>query len=332
MIKINLKRFLKRVLAFILIMLIILSVFPYLVPLSKEAALSLPYENSALFTAGETTIHYRTYAPQGDSYLGYVVMIHGLGGSTFSYEQNAPTLAAQGYYVITLDLPGFGYSSRKSDEDHSQKHRAELVWQCLDQVEAQANTTSVAKTPIRWHLAGHSMGGGTVAAMAYQEPERTESIIFVDGALFENDRGGLGDINLFSIPMIERWVQVALEHVIINEKRIQTFLESAYGQTPTDEQVTGYLKPLKVEGTARAAASLLKTAENLPESALATITTPAMAIWGVDDQWVPISQTKRLNNLMPQLEIIAIEGAGHCPMETHAEIFNEFLLGWLAKF
>ena len=318
---------LKRILIFTFAILLLISIFPYFVPLSKPLTLALPYDNSAAFTIDDTTIHYRTYSPQNSKIQGKVLMIHGLGGSTYSYEKSAPSLAAQGYYVITIDLPGFGYSSRNPEENHAQTHRAALIWQCLDQIDDQIKQTYSMTESVKWHLVGHSMGGGTVAAMAYQEPMRTESLVFVDGALFETSRGG---VTLTSVPMLLRWVQVALEHVIITEDRIRSFLESAYGGAPTSEQVAGYLKPLRVNGTARAAASLLKTAENLPDSELATLKVPALAIWGKEDQWVPFSDTERIKTLMPQLKIQAIEGAGHCPMETHSDIFNKHLLTWLS--
>jgi len=319
---------LKRILIGALVIVVFISLFPYFVRLSEAGTLLLPYDNSALFKSNETTIHYRTYLPQNNRYRGNVIMIHGLGGSTFSYEKSAPFLAEQGFYVVALDLPGFGYSSRNPDENHAQAYRASLIWKCLDQIDGQIKQSYGAGSSDKWHLVGHSMGGGTVAAMAYQEPKRTESIVFVDGALFETSRGGF---DLTALPMLVRWVQVALEHVIINEKRIGSFLESAYGQVPTNEQVAGYLKPLQVKGTARAAASFIKTSENLPESALATLTVPALAIWGELDQWVPVGDAIRIKTLMPQLDIQVIEGAGHCPMETHSGVFNKYLFTWLSK-
>ena len=225
---------LKRILLVSLAILLIILIFPYFVPLSKPVTIALPYDNSATFTIDNTTIHYRTYPTQNSKVQGNVLMIHGLGGSTFSYEKSAPFLAAQGYYVITLDLPGFGYSSRNPDENHAQTHRASLIWQILDQIDDQIKQSYSMTDSVKWHLVGHSMGGGTVAAMAHQEPKRTESLVFVDGALFETSRGGF---TLSSVPMLLRWVQVALEHVIINEDRIRSFLSSAYGVAPTAEQV-----------------------------------------------------------------------------------------------
>lgn len=295
--------------------LLLLAVLPYVIPLSKASPLEKPFENSNFFQTSEpdTRIHYRVYAPENP--VGYLVMIHGLGGSTFSYTENAPIFKQAGYFVVTLDLPGFGYSSRSVRENHSQVHRADLVWSLLESFGDQ-----------KWHLLGHSMGGGTVAAMALQRPEATASVIWVDGALFETNRA---NSRLLAFPSIERWLQVLLEHLLLSESRIEDFLTSAYGQPPTRDQVLGYLEPLQVKGTARAAGALLKTAKNVPSEALAEIKAPTLALWGLEDTWVPFSDTLKLGQLLPALEVMGIEGAGHCPMETHPQEFNTYLLGWL---
>lgn len=309
---------LRKILLSLFAILIVFSILPYVIPLSKYNPSTLPFENSTFYQTGNTTLHYRLYLPEVIKPIGNILMVHGLGGSTFSYEKNAPYLASLGYRVITLDLPGFGYSSRNLDENHAQNHRAELIWQCLDDIDASAT----------WHLMGHSMGGGTVAAMAYQNPEKTASLVLIDGALFNADRGSSW---MATFPVVGRWIQVSLEHFLIKETRIKSFLDSAYGQEATPEQVQGYLLPLQVKGTARAALSFLKTSQNLSEDNLSKIKVPSLAIWGTEDAWVPLSDALKIKTFMPQLEIISIDGAGHCPMETHVETFNDILSQWLIK-
>lgn len=307
----------KKLLIGLSIFVLALSVLPFGIPLSKAQAVEKPYENSRFFSVEGSDVHYQVFQPTTASYKGALLMVHGLGGSTFSYQENAPTLAEAGYFVVAVDLPGFGYSSRQTDEDHSQVHRAKILWQLLD---------SVLDGNPNWHLLGHSMGGGTVAAMALERPSRTTSLVFVDGALFQTNRDSTF---LTDFPVSRRWIQILLEHLLIRENRFKDFLGSAYGQEPTPVQVQGYLKPLQLKGTARAAVALLKTAKNLPEEALKTITAPTLALWGKEDSWVPFSDTQRLKTLMPQLQIVNIENAGHCPMETHPEQFNKILLNWL---
>ncbi len=322
----NGNKLLKRVGVVVMSFLILLAILPYLIPLSLHDAMIAPYSNSGLFETGDSTIHYRMYIPEGEHVRGKVLLVHGLGGSTFSYEQNAPILAEEGFAVVTADLPGFGYSSRRTDENHAQAHRAELLWQLLDELDVDPVLQSVGDPG--WHLGGHSMGGGTIAAMALQRQAQTASVIFIDGALFETSRNR----QIVTFPVISRWLQVILERVLIQPRQIERFLTSAYGRAPTVEEVSGYLEPLTVEGTARSAIALLKTAKNRPSEDLRQLTVPAMAIWGEMDSWVPVSDTVRILTLMPQLQIDVIPEAAHCPMETHPEQFNELLLNWLQRF
>lgn len=303
----------------------VLGMVPYAIPLSKPGTIGavLPFENSAYIKVEGETLHYRTHLPEDEAIKGKLLMVHGLGGSTFSFEQNASVLAGQGYLVVTVDLPGFGYSSRNVKTNHAQVARAKQVWTLLKTLDAGLDQELRDQ---KWHLAGHSMGGGTIIAMASAEPNRTQSLVVIDGALFENNRGN----NLLTkIPPVIRWGQVALEHLFINEVRIEAFLRSAYGRPPTTSEVLGYLAPLKVPGTARSAAALIQTAENLPPQVMTTLDMPVLAIWGENDTWVPLSDTQRMATYLSDLLVNVIDGAGHCPMETHPEIFNAMVVDWL---
>lgn len=318
------KHIIKSALKVILVLLLLIMAVPYVIPLSKYQPQSLPYENSYYFI-GESTIHYRVYKPEQDTILGKILLIHGLGGSTFSYEKNAPDLADAGYLVITVDLPGFGYSDRNINEDHAQTARAEQLWQLLDKLDESLLVENMQS--YTWHIGGHSMGGGTAVAMAYLRQDDVASIIIIDGALFETNRSSA----LITSPIFSRLIQVLLEHVMIKPKRIESFLTPAYGQTPTSDQILGYYTPLSLPGTARSALALLKTAKNISETQLKTIVSSILAIWGENDSWVKLDTTIKIKELMPQTQISVIKDAFHVPMETHPDDFNQIFLDWLAN-
>ena len=56
---------------------------------------------------------------------------------------------------------------------------------------------------------------------------------------------------------------------------------------------------------------------------------PAIAFWGDKDTWVPLSGMKPVADQIPSIKISVIEGAGHCPMATHADQFNQQMLLFL---
>ncbi len=320
------KRTLKAIGISVLSGLLLLAALPYLIPLSQAASMASlkPFENSQRAVINGTSFHYRSYPSTETLVKGKVLFVHGLGGSTFSFEPAAPLIARQGYHVVLVDLPGFGYSDRNPGYDHSQANRAEYLWQLLDIIDHSLQG-ELAGLP--WHLAGHSMGGGTVTAMALQNEGRTRSLILIDPALFDTLRG----IGAAAFPPVSRWLQVALEHLLVTENNIKRFLTSAYGSVPTRAQIQGYLAPLTLPGTAAASANLLKTARNEDASLLKGISTPILALWGSEDTWVPVSQAQRLLEIRPDVTLGIIRGAAHCPMETHTDEFVQALLSWLSQ-
>lgn len=317
----------KRFLIIILIILVVLQVLPFLIPLSKytyDAGLR-PFENSAFYEDGSVPIHYRVYLPETSRIKGKLLFVHGLGASTASFGANAPRLAEQGYMVVSVDLPGFGYSARGTDLDHSQVNRARQLWALLNQVDLSSKL-EIGVMP--WHLAGHSMGGGTVAAMATSRPDRTKSLILIDGALTGGGRASESGGLLF-YPPVSRWAQVILEHVVIKEKRIASILKSAYRREATEAEVKQYLDPLTVKGTARGAINFVRSSKALTLETLEGYKGAILAVWGEKDDWVPLSELDTIQKFLPQTERFVIDGAGHVPHETHVAIVNEALLKFL---
>lgn len=306
----------KKVIRIILIVIMLLIIIPYLVPLSRasEEGAMRPFDNSFTY---EDTIHYRIWKPESGKIQGKILMVHGLGGSTYSFGANAPFFAENGFLVIAVDLPGFGYSKRGNDINHAQRHRADQLWDLLESID-QALEDEVKYED--WHLAGHSMGGGTVGAMAAIAPKRTKSLLLIDGALTQQERKASW---LIEIPPVGRALQVLLEHVFINERGIGNLLASAYGRPLKENEIKGYLDPLLVKGTARGLLNFVKTSENIPLFELSNYNGPVLALWGENDTWVPLNEIDRIRAYVPALEVVIISGAAHCPMETHPEVFNQ---------
>lgn len=307
------------VLAFFLVFVFL----PYVIPLSSPSSVrESPFENSSFVEINGFSFHKRLFSPEKLPAKGKLLLVHGLAGSTFSFETSAPLLAKEGYYVLLVDLPSFGYSDRKSGYNHAQSNRAKDLWELLKTVDRELPKDVAA---LSWHLGGHSMGGGTVTAMAMQED--AASLILIDGALFNTARGGF----LAEVPLLKRWLQVALEHLFIREKRIQSLLGSAYGKTPSSEQVEGYLRPLLLPGTASALMDVVVTAKNEDPQKLRDLSLPIFALWGSRDSWVPLEELHQLQEIRPDPRVSIIEDAAHCPMETHPQDFVETLLQWLSE-
>ena len=101
--------------------------------------------------------------------------------------------------------------------------------------------------------------------------------------------------------------------------------EAPYGREPTIEELSGYMKPLRLPGTYPALIQRMSQ----PADSTGWQQTPAAAIWGEDDRRVPLSVGRRLQDLVPELPLHVMPGAGHNPMETHPLAFQELLAGIL---
>ncbi len=302
-----------------LICILIILVMPYFIPRDFDQRIpEKPYTNSAFFTTQDgVQLHAQIYEPEAEM-IGKIVMIHGLGASSFSYRNNAPYFAERGYLVVAVDLPAFGYSSKKTGLDHSQIKRAEYIWEWLDVLDENYGNEA-------WHLVGHSMGGSTVLAMSNQKPGSTLSMNLIAGAVIQDTSRSTWWIDT---PLGE-WLKVALRYLIINEDRFSSILEGAYNQTPSKEAVMGYLQPLQVQGTIQALLEFVKTSDNVTIDEL-EVDLPLHLFWGEEDTWVGIENIALIDEVAGVDAIVRFEGEGHCVHETDAT-FNAELLKLLKR-
>jgi pimeloyl-ACP methyl ester carboxylesterase len=131
----------------------------------------LANENGAFADVDGVSIYYET---MGEATNSVVMLIHGFGGSTFTWRDTMPALADAGFYAIALDLPPFGLSDKNPDLNFSRSWMADMVSGLMDEL-------GIAKATI----VGHSMGGGVTAQFAVRHPEKVEKLVFVAGGIFE---------------------------------------------------------------------------------------------------------------------------------------------------
>lgn len=307
-----LKKILKALGLFIVALLIIVYVIPR--DFDHEAPEN-PYENSVFFTTSQgIKLHGQFFNAVGES-KGKILLIHGLGASTFSYRNNAPFLSENGYDVLAIDLPAFGYSDKSLDIDHSQVARATYLWEWLDALDKGEGDTRL------WHLVGHSMGGSTVLAMANQNPEKTATMNLISGAVTQDNPQVPW---LLDSPLGE-WIKVGLRYFLLNEESFTSTLSSAYNRVPTADEVKGYLDPLITQGSTYALVDFVKSADNVLISELNVKNIDLNVFWGTEDSWVPMEDIETIQAVYPIEDVVLFEGEGHCAHETASDFNERFL-------
>ncbi len=292
--------------------LFVLLALPWLLPRPGVDSVmpAQPFADSRFAMVDGTRLHYRARLA-GDAPI--VVLLHGFGGSSFSWRHSLDALEQAGLRALAIDLPPFGYSERRGDGPDWPS----LVLGLIDQVDADAQLM----------LVGHSMGAGVAAAVAARVPERADKLVLVAGPPRLRGGGGLGPTWTVRVPSLARWEDIIAARQLIGETRIANMLSSAFGRPPTAEEVAGYRDPLAIPGTAPA----LRYRLSRPAPEVGDWSrVPTALIWGDADRWVPLQIALDLLDEHPDLPLLRMADAGHNPMDTEPERFNALLLDVLA--
>jgi pimeloyl-ACP methyl ester carboxylesterase len=315
----------------LLLLVVLASIVPYFFTLNSRELQphEKPFADSRFAVIGGVRLHYRLNLPAAQP-RAVVLMVHGLAGNTFSWRHNVDTLTQNGFAVLRVDLPAFGYSDRYRPALHGPAFRAQLLWQLLDTL---THAQPQLAAPIV--VAGHSMGSGVVLAMAALQPKRTHMVMLVDGAMmgrFRSSFGGPAWLQaIMDYPPAFRLAQVLAERQYFNPASFTKLLGSAYGQTADTAAVNGYLRPMLLKHTAGAVLrSFLHNADTV-QLKYENVTMPVRMVWGGHDTWVAKASAERALKLLPNAQLHVINVAGHCPMETHPQAFNAWMLQHLQQ-
>jgi pimeloyl-ACP methyl ester carboxylesterase len=300
-------------------------VLPFLLPLPGErgrpASELVPGTGRLLRVAGV-----QTYVEEAGPESGQaVILIHGFGGSTFSWRETIPALAAAGYRAVALDLKGFGLADKTLAADYSHAAQAEFVIAVMEALDVEQAT-----------LIGHSMGGNVAAHLALAQPERVEKLVLVDAAIVPGGDGGppfSGASWLARFPPAQRWARLLLR-TAVDEARFRSILNSAvYDPVFVDDAlVSGYRRSVLVEDWDLALLGIVRDSrDNALPAAPGSLAMPVLLIWGEADTWVATAQGEWLAATISGAEYVTIDKAGHLPMEEQPELFNRILLDFLAR-
>ena len=247
-----------------------------------------------------------------------ILLIHGFGGSTYTWRKVMPALA-ESHRVVAFDLSGFGYTQRpKSPESYTREGQEKLVLGVMDALGID-----------RAHVFGHSYGGGLSLFIASRHPERFRSLVLVDSSAptYPNDRRNraasfrpLNNLFLRSFALRPKMIRKALEHSYYDDALV------------TPELVQAYLDRVRIEGIGDAYYGLTAPVRTPQERVdLAKIDVPALVVWGAHDELISPEAGRRSAGLLPQGEFVLFAKSGHLPMEEEPEEFLRVVLSFLER-
>lgn len=240
-----------------------------------------------------------------------IVLIHGLGASSYTWRKVVPELAKT-HRVIAIDLKGFGQSDKPLDARYSIFDQARLIEDYLRRNKIRNAT-----------LIGHSFGGGVALAVAMDQmnaaSRNIDRLVLIDSIAYRQPMPFF--FQLLRIPVVG---ELGMS-LIPPEVQMARAMSIAYYKDDKVQQdaVANYASALHSEGGRHA---LLYTINSLdPDQAdefskrYKDFTLPALVLWCDHDRIVPISVGKRLVQDLPNARIKVIEDCGHIPHEEQPE-------------
>lgn len=234
-------------------------------------------------------------AGQGDP----VLLLHGWGSSLEPYRQLIDLLS-QKYFVIALDMPGFGKTAEPP--------RPFTVDDYVDFVLEFLKLFPIEKLSV----VGHSFGGRVIIKMANRAlPFRLDKLVLVDSAGIKPQGSGKKTLKQ-SVYKAGKWFAT---------------------RKPIAKLFPGFLEKLRVTfGSADYAAAspmmrqcLVRVVNEDLTHLLPGIQAPTLLVWGENDTATPLSDAKIMEAQIPGAGLAVIKNAGHYSFLDQPVIFGRIM-------
>lgn len=232
-----------------------------------------------------------------------IVLLHGTSDSLHTWGGWAEVLR-QERRVVRFDLPGFGLTGPFPDDDYRMAHYTRFVLAMLDALDIP-----------RAVIAGNSFGGHVAWEVAYAAPERVSALVLVDAAgyLFETESMPIG-FRIAQLPVLNR----VMNHVL-PRGMVESSVRNVYADPDkvTPALVDRYYDLTLREGNRAALSARFREARGTEDAAerLATLTMPALIIWGEQDRLITPESATRFARDLPNNTLALFPDLGHVPQE-----------------
>ena len=252
-----------------------------------------------------------------------VVLLHGLGGSTYSWRFVAPALA-NSHRVIALDLKGFGRSDKIFDTNYSAADQAALVASFL-RGRGLHNIT----------LVGHSFGGAVALLTAIQlkqrDPGRIRQLVLIDAPVLPQALTPL--VAFMQQPVLPYALVTAIPPGIMTRLALARTVTQPLARHYTDADADAYSEPL-YDPAARHA--YIQTARQILPARLGNLLQTyrgvgqrTLLVWCTADEVVPLSTGQRMLAMLPNAHLTQLEGCNHAPTDEAPVALTRALIRFL---
>jgi pimeloyl-ACP methyl ester carboxylesterase len=280
-----------------LVLTIVIVFFVVRVPSKSLDQLKEKYANaeSEFVEIQGMPVHYRI---EGQGHP--LVLIHGTASSLHTWDGWTEMLK-DSFQIVRLDMPAFALTGPHEDGDYSY----DFYVQFLDEFVQKTGLDTFA-------LAGNSLGGAISWNYALQYPEKLTHLILVDASGIPKAAQ--------EPPLVFKLAKNPASAFLLKHITPRSFIEDNIRQVYyndlliTEELVDRYYDMTLREGNRQAFIDRVKTKMSDRSGEIQTIALPTLIQWGRYDEWIPVQDGFRFQELIQNSSLILYE-AGHVPME-----------------
>ena len=240
-----------------------------------------------------------------------ILLVHGFTASKDNWTQFAKFLTPR-YHVVALDLPGFGESSKTTEQSYDIESQVVRLDQFVSKLGLK-----------KFHLAGNSMGGAISGCYAVHFPDKVLTLgLFNTGGVVSCEKSKMhklvekGENPLFfeSVEQMDRAMELIFaDPPALPEAVKRLLVKKTIADKPFNEKVW---KDISEKGY-------------LLENDLPRIMTETLILWGDKDALIDVSCTKPLEAGLKKSKTVIMKNCGHIPMmerpEESARHYSEFI-------
>ena len=275
--------------------------------------MSEPRTSSNFVEVGDLRLHWNEVG-EGPA----LILLHGGGPGSYglsNFSRNVHALAAAGFRVIALDLPGYGQSSKPRIREPLWGFMAKAVAGFMDAIGIG-----------RAHLVGNSLGGATALKTALDFPDKVDRLILMGpggGYATLNASPTVGIMQILTFygppgPSIEKLRSFVQQLVYDPSQVTDDVLEERFKVAIDPETAENFpLRHRPGDPT---------PIEELWRERLDRLPHRTLIIWGREDRVNPLEQGMILMRQIPDARLLVLPKCGHWAQWETADDFNRAVI------
>ena len=313
------------------LMILALLVGPFLIPVTPLQGLSSPQEAAESGSQFVTIPFEGTdgidihYLESGDTDAATTyVLLHGSNFNAFTWNETLDFFAREGR-VIAYDQVPYGLTEKLLPGDWDEKNNPYSSDAAVEQLFLLLDELNVESAV----LVGNSYGAVVAVQAALAQPERVEALILSDPAVYVSEEMPAW---LLNSPQMRRIGPLFARMLGGSEDFVRmTYLEP---DRISAERMDLNLAMTRVHNWDQAYWEYLRVwGADAPDiqSRIGEIQQPALVLCGEEDAVVPLADSQRLHEELPNADLVVIPACGHVPQEECPQQFEAAVGDWLAQ-